>query len=369
METNTEKKASKAARALAKLGASKGGKARAAALTPEERQAIASDASMARWAREKVQSGQEKILKATHGSPDRPLRIGSIAIPCFVLENGQRVISQNGMLSAIDIIKGGRNRSGVLLGQFFAAKTLSPFISNILSEVINSPIRFRSPTGLAYGYEATVLTDICQAILEARKAGALRKTQLRIADRAEILLSGFARVGIIALVDEATGYQEERDKEELHRILEAYISKELLPWAKRFPPEFYQEMFRLRNWPYSPLKGPRLVGKLTNQIVYDKLPPGVLDELKRKNPVIYNGWRKYKHHQFLTDNIGHPHLEKHIVAVTTLMRVASSWREFERMMEKAFPSHKKPAQLEMKLDEGGVYELSEVNGGDTRQED
>ncbi len=342
METNTEKKASKAARALAKLGASKGGKARAAALTPEERQAIASDASMARWAREKVQSGQEKILKATHGSPDRPLRIGSIAIPCFVLENGQRVISQNGMLSAIDIIKGGRNRSGVLLGQFFAAKTLSPFISNILSEVINSPIR---------------------------KAGALRKTQLRIADRAEILLSGFARVGIIALVDEATGYQEERDKEELHRILEAYISKELLPWAKRFPPEFYQEMFRLRNWPYSPLKGPRLVGKLTNQIVYDKLPPGVLDELKRKNPVIYNGWRKYKHHQFLTDNIGHPHLEKHIVAVTTLMRVASSWREFERMMEKAFPSHKKPAQLEMKLDEGGVYELSEVNGGDTRQED
>jgi hypothetical protein len=150
----------------------------------------------------------------------------------------------------------------------------------------------------------------------------------------------FARVGIIALVDEATGYQADRDRDELHKILAAFISEELLPWAKRFPDEFYQQMFRLKGWQYSPIKGkrPREAGKITNQLVYEKLPPGVLDELRRKNPVVSNWQRRYKHHQFLTEDIGHPSLQRHLLAVTTLMRAATTWREFDALLQKAFPS-------------------------------
>lgn len=75
------------------------------------------------------------------------------------------------------------------------------------------------------------------------------------------MLKALANVGITALVDEATGYQKDRPKDELRLILEAYISKELLPWTERFPEEFYKEMFRLRQWPFSsveyPKKGPQ----------------------------------------------------------------------------------------------------------------
>jgi hypothetical protein len=147
-------------------------------------------------------------------------------------------------------------------------------------------------------------------------------------------------VGITALVDEATGYQEERDKQELQRILAAYIAKELLPWTKRFPDEFYENLFRLRGWQYRPLsvRRPLLVGKLTAQLVYEKLPPGVLDELRRVNPVDEETRRrKHKHHQFLTDDIGNPHLQKQLVAVTTLMKVSANWREFKRNFARAFP--------------------------------
>jgi hypothetical protein len=195
----------------------------------------------------------------------------------------------------------------------------------------------------------------------------LQKQQYHIAARCEILVRGFARVGIIALVDEATGYQADRDLEELHKILEAYISKELLPWTKRFPPEFYQEMFRLRKWRFSPFKGPRLVGKLTKQIVYEKLPPGVLEQLQRKNPVVNNGRRKYKHHQFLTKNIGNPHLERHLVAVTTLMRASPNWNIFEMLFKRAFPSHQKQAQIEMDLPEEELYQMADGKLSEERE--
>ncbi len=94
----------------------------------------------------------------------------------------------------------------------------------------------------------------------------------RIATQCEILVRGFARIGVVALVDEATGYQKVRQRDELHKILEAYIAKELLPWTKRFPDEFYEEMFRLRGWGFDPesCKRPILVGKLTESIVYKR---------------------------------------------------------------------------------------------------
>jgi len=108
---------------------------------------------------------------------------------------------------------------------------------------------------------------------------------LRLAERAAILQHGFAIVGITALVDEATGYQDERDKLALAKILERFIAKELRPYAKRFPTAFYKEMFRLRNWKWPDLpadqrRRPILVGNLTDNVVYDRLAPGVKQKLK-----------------------------------------------------------------------------------------
>jgi len=177
--------------------------------------------------------------------------------------------------------------------------------------------------------------------------------QEQISIKADILMRGLAHVGIIALVDEATGYQEVRDRDELNRILEAYIAEELLPWAKVFPDEFYKELFRLRGWQYSPLtvKKPKYVGKLTNQLVYEKLPPGVLQELQAKNPTVKNGWRKHRHRQFLTMDIGHPHLEKHLVAVTTLMRVSPTWGMFKKLFAKAFPTERVQQEMDLGFDD------------------
>ena len=184
------------------------------------------------------------------------------------------------------------------------------------------------------------MPEICEAWLKARDGKALQESQKDIVRNAELLMRALAHTGIIALVDEATGYQQIRPRDDLQRILEAYINQEFLPWTKRFPDEFYKQLFRLKNWQYnSPsVKRPKLVGKLTAELIYEKLPQGILKELRAKNPKTERENRRYKLFQFLTEEIGNPHLERHLATVTTLMRISNTWSGFKRISERAFPS-------------------------------
>lgn len=316
---------------MAEAGKSRGGKARAAALAPEERQEIARRAALARW--------EGNLPEASFGSPDRPLRIGDLEISCFVLSDGRRVLTQGGMFRALGMSSGSGHRDGDRLASFVSGRSISPFISEKLRLAITSPIKFRVPAGGAYanGYEAEILAEICEAVLRARESGSLQKQQEHIALRCEMLVRAFARVGIIALVDEATGYQEIRDRYALQKYLEMFVRKELAAWAKRFPDEFYEQIFRLRGWQHGVVKnGPRCVAKYTNDLVYKRLAPNILEELERKNP-IEGGRRKVKHHQWLSDDIGHPALAQHLHAVIMFMRASTNWQGFLRLMDTAMP--------------------------------
>ena len=146
---------------------------------------------------------------------------------------------------------GSYSTGGDRLAKFASQGRLKSFVNSELIDRTANPIKFRTPRGsLAYGYEATILADLCEAILSARQEDKLQKQQTHIAERAEILVRGFARVGIIALVDEATGYQRDRAADALAKILEQFIAKELQPYVPTFPPEFYEQMFRLRSVEY-----------------------------------------------------------------------------------------------------------------------
>ncbi len=342
MSDDQEIPVNEAAKAFSALGASKGGKARAKALTPEQRSEIARTAVEARWRR----AGKEQVVQATHGSPDRPLRIGGLEIPCYVLEDRRRVIVQRGMMTALDISQGTAGRGGGdRLAKFINTKTVKPFIDKKLSDMIIEPIKFRAPGGgIAYGYEATALADLCDAVLEARK---VKKEDTRtyfnyqidhIADQCEILVRSFARVGIIALVDEATGFQDDRARDALAKILEAFVAKELRKWVRTFPGEFYKELFRLRKLPYNgTVKRPQYIGHLTNDLVYARLAPGVLGELKRVTPRNDKGRLKHHLHRRLTYDVGHPKLLEHLASVTALMRASDSWNQLKAMVDRALP--------------------------------
>ena len=224
--------------------------------------------------------------------------------------------------------------------------TQRPFISNKLAEMITEPIRFRPPGGggLAYGYEATAIADLCDAVLEARKTKKTDQSKYfnyqidHIADQCEILARAFMRVGIVALVDEATGYQEVRARDALATILEAFVAKELQRWVKTFPAEFYKELFRLRNLPYNgTVKRPQYIGHLTNDLVYARLAPGVLAELGKVTGRDAKGRLKHHLHRRLTDDIGHPKLLQHLASLVALMKASDSWGQFKTLVNRALP--------------------------------
>lgn len=287
-----------------------------------------------------------KVLKTTH---EGILKIGQTSIRCFVLEDGRRLLSGRAVTKSMALTGRGQGMT-----RFLTSKSLKPFVTNDLVLAIENPIVFTtSSRGIrpTHGYEAWVLPELCNIVIEADDQGLLRPHQKLMAHQAKILVRAFATVGIVALVDEATGYQEVRDRLALNKILEKWIVKELLPWTKRFPNEFYKEMFRLKGWQYSPLsvKRPRVIGHYTNDIVYDRLEVGLLNRLKKENPKDEGGHRKSKHHQWLTLDIGHPKLRDHLQGVIALMRASANWIKFKRLLNRAYP--KKGMTLELPLDD------------------
>jgi P63C domain len=328
----------------------KGGKARAAKLSAEERSDIAKRAAEARW------GPSSEIPLATHGSADQPLMIGKAEITCFVLEDGRRVISQRGMNAALGRAEAGaksRRRptetNAGNLPAFLFPLNIRPFISNELASSAISPISFRIPsTGvIGYGYPAELLPDVCSVWMQAHAKGVLTPAQYSTANAASIVVQALAKVGIVALVDEATGYQEVRDRRALEEILNKYISKELHQWTKTFPDEYFSGIFRLKNWalPKLPTARPGAMAQVTNDIVYQRLAPGVLRELEVVNPTDGKGRRKSKHHQHLTRDHGHPKLREHLSNVVTLMRVSDSWTGFKRLIDRAIPRISAPGEL------------------------
>lgn len=282
----------------------------------------------------------KKTLKATH---EGEIDINGFKIKTYNLESGERVLSRIDFLRALGRTgkaKGGRTYDEDKgLPVFLTANNLQEFIGEDLLKDAKS-ISFKDLKGLeSIGYKAELLPSVCYVFIDAKESGKLLSNQNHIADRCRILVRGFATIGIIALVDEATGYQYDRNRDELQTILKKYINSELLIWQKRFPDSFYVEMFRLRGWDYNVkniLKRPGVIGTWTNNLVYKQLPTGVLEELKNKTPKDEKGHRKHRYHQLLTEDIGNPHLANQITAVVTLMRASSNWRNFERLFARAF---------------------------------
>ena len=324
----------------------KGGKARAKKLSASERSAIAKKAAASRWA--------DLPVAVCATSEGQPLRIADIELECYVLEDGTRLLSQAGFLSAL-----GRHRKANVRRERVPAilqgKAISPFISEDTLEK-STQIAFRTPHGSrASGYRAELLPEVCEVYLKARDANVLPPNQLHVAKQADILMRGLAHVGIIALVDEATGYQDVRARNALTLILEQFIAKELQAWVRTFPDDYYKGIFRLRGlqYPDDNVKRPQYFGTLTNDIVYARLAPGVLDELKKVTPRSDTGNLRHKFFQRLTTNIGYPRLREHLGSVVTIMKLSNSWREFMENLDRLHPKYGDTIPMELTFDDDG----------------
>jgi P63C domain len=296
---------------------------------------------------EPINADFEEVVSSLLGEPNKKLqaiyegelKIINDTLSVAVLENKQRIISQAAVFRALGRPARGNARL-INIPTFMDAKNLQPFVSDELLRVINR-VEYLDVNGASqFGYDAAILPLVCDLYLQARENNAITlENQKETAKKAEILVRSLAKVGIIALIDEATGYQEIREKEALNAILDKYLRKELAAWAKTFPDDFYKEIYRLKGWAWSSLthKRPPIIGKYTNDVVYERLAPSLVEELQRLNPKAPSENRLKKHFQWLTDDIGHPALSQHLHATIGLMRASNNWEQFKRSIDKAFP--------------------------------
>lgn len=289
---------------------------------------------------------RERALKGVQAKKERAnlpkvqyrgtLSIGEVVLDVAVLDNGLRVITQTAVFSALGRPSRGNARL-IDTPVFMDAKNLQPFINQELKDVINK-IEFIDLNGkVVQGYNALILPRVARLYQDVKFAGQLHPTQIETARKAEILLYGLGEVGITALVDEATGYQDARNKDALTKILEAFVAKELQPWLKTFPDEYYKQIFRLYNLEYPPVKQnyrPQFIGKLTNDVVYERLAPDILPELKKEATKIE---KKAKLHQFLTSDVGHPKLREHLASLVTLLKLSDTPQDFKQKVDLIHP--------------------------------
>ena len=282
-----------------------------------------------------------KALKAIAGAPNKPLKIGDVEIGCYVLDNKVRVLTQRGLTAGLGLRSGGGSSGvGNKIPRFFTSKTLKEFIPDELKEQLNNPIEFTSHLngGKCFGYRATVLPDICNVVLDARDKGALISShQERVAEQCNILIRGLAGLAMIALVDEATGYQYIRESNALEKILDKFLLDHARKWAKTFPDEFWGKLLKAKGYSqYHSMKRPAFVGHWVNELVYDRLAIGVLKKLRKINPKNEKGYRRDKHHQFLTENHGVPELKEHLVKLMALMEASVNPKDFDRLVVRVF---------------------------------
>lgn len=291
----------------------------------------------ARLARKMVEAKKAKALlpKARF---EGKLSIGGTLLDVAVLDTGKRVITHNAVFRALGRDPRGNARvEGV--PAFMDAKNLQPFVDSALREYMEK-IQYIGLNGNVYeGFDARIVPNVCDLYLRAREKGAIETAnQQATAQQAEIIMRAIATVGVIALVDEATGFQYQRKADALAEILEAFIAKELRPWVKTFPQDYYQGLCRLYDMPFPPKKGdtkfPSFFGTLTNNIIYDRIAPGLRPALKAEAK---KHEKAGKMHQVLSGDRGVSALREHMKLVCGLLKLAKDKDHFFEMLDTTAP--------------------------------
>jgi hypothetical protein len=332
-------------------GRKRSGEARMAKLTPAQRKKLAKNAAEDRWA-----AIRSNPVYEPEAVGDLPI-IGQI-IPCAVIVvEGEviRLVSERELVKSLGGKRGGshwrrarEDASAANLPPILSASNLRPFIGSELWEGLNTRYYYKvGRGGIAHGLRGELYPMICDVFLKARDEEALLESQEDIAASADILMRALAHTGIIALIDEATGYQNKRPVNALAKILEAFIAKELQPYVPTFPPEYYEGLFKLRGLDYrvDSVQRPQYFGWLTNDIVYKRLAPGVLTELKkivRRNDA---GRPMHKYFQRLTSNLGYPKLREHLGKVVATMMLSDNYQQFIQNLDRIAPRYGKTLTL------------------------
>lgn len=261
------------------------------------------------------------------------LKLNNIEIDVYVLKGGMPLISRRKMTSLLGRTWSGKSETEY--PAFIGAKNIQSFINDELKQKL-IPIEFKDGNKLLSAFHADIIPLIADTYLKAREAGVLTNTQMPTAKKCEIIVRTLARIGITALIYEATGYEKYKNPDVLRKLVESYLAKEVREWTKNFPDEFFFALDSIYgNERTISRRRPQYYAKFINKYIYEPIENGlILDELKKMNPVEAKGYRKKRFHQFLNEEKGIKKLQAQLWQVTALLKIAANKRKFKESFER-----------------------------------
>jgi hypothetical protein len=262
------------------------------------------------------------------------LKIGDFNLPCAVLNTKQRIIFQREFIGILTGHKKGN------FDRYINANNLQNYVPDKFKgeSWVQRIIILDYKGKRAHGLTAEDIIDLLDMYLKASNEGVLLKGQEHLAKQARILMRAFAKIGLVALIDEATGFQKDRKKDALRQLVEAYIIEDARKWTKEFYDPFFEALdIAYGNEKTISSKRPAYYGKFINDYVYRPIEKGlILTELKS----LQNTDPNKRLHQFLNEDIGLKTLRDRIAKITGLLQAAKNIKEFKYLFEKMESSQK-----------------------------
>jgi len=340
--------------------ASKGGEARMQKLSREERHTLAKEAAKARWGRVKNQGVAEVAGIEPPRADSMPeakypgiLSLAGVDIPVYVLDTGQRIIAR---IAATEVLTGVKRQGD--LESYLRVEGLKKFID--LDAVKSRMVTFRLKdiemlNQTSMGLPSDLFLEICRAYVAALNASMLPEAEVVLTDRqteiaikAGMFLAACAKVGLDALIDEATGYQYLRPEDELQIKLKLYLAEEMRKWERTFPDQLWEQFGRLTNWKGRIHQRPKYWGKLVMEFIYEYLDPDVAQWLRDNAPTPSRG---QNYHQWLSEQYGLRKLIEHIWKVIGIASTCGTVDELRHNLERLYGT-KKGFQFRFKLVSG-----------------
>lgn len=259
-------------------------------------------------------------------------------VDCYVLADGRRVISQRGA------VRGLTQKPGETSGR--EGGNLAAYVERLPNGLAlleaGAEIRFQGPTGPAIGRDAEWFVDVLAAYADAADAGLLHHTQAHLAVNANRILRSLAKVGIVALIDEASGYQSVRKEGVLAALFARVFPVKPQPWDAMFQPSLVKALASLDGYVWNGGPHPRHLASTNKKIYVGFLGGEVAAELRRRNPDARFG---HNLHQDLSDDVRDA-FRSHLDLVEVVAKQSRSKNDFWNRMERQFGG----AMLQLDLD-------------------
>lgn len=296
---------------------------------------------------------QRKIMKAVK---EGEVILGDMKANCAVLNDKQEttVFSLRTFESVAGIAKQkGWKTVAEFLPPFMCESSEEKYRNKYLSLSTFSLIPFTLKRGgKALGITVKQTDEVMQGWIDAYHGGKLTKSQVKVAKHMQAMKNAASVSGFTQVIHEQLGYVDIR-KKTITKLFNEIFEKKYHPWARQFVIDYYEHIYRLKGkeheWkslletarPGGMPITPSWLGTVTNDIIYSRLqPPGILDILQKKNPVLpATRMRARKHHQHLTKDDGIKRLDMHLGRVIMLMQLHTKWAEFHEQLNKFYPAH------------------------------